>query len=165
MRLMKRVLRVVALAVALLFVGIQFVRTESVVNKPFDETRAIEAHARLTPEVAAILKRSCMDCHSQKTEWPWYSHVAPVSWFVAEHVNDGRSDLNFSDWASYDRDEAEHLLTNICKLSKRGAMPLSSYTLIHRDAKLSPADVSALCNWTQSELQRLAAVRTASKGQ
>jgi hypothetical protein len=74
--------------------------------------------------------------------------VAPVSWFVIDHVNHGRSHLNLSDWAAYRSDQTATLLTNICDLTSKGEMPLPSYLIVHRHARLSDADVRALCDWT-----------------
>lgn len=95
-----------------------------------DQSHAIEAHLQITPQVATILEQSCNDCHSNKTRWPWYSHVAPVSWFVIDHVDHGRSHLNFSDWGRFDPREAEEMLGMICKEVQSGAMPL----LLHSTA-------------------------------
>jgi hypothetical protein len=138
------------------FVLVQFSRPART-NPVTDETRALEAHVNVSPEVKAILARACDDCHSNRTHWPWYSHVAPVSWTVADHVRHGRRRMNFSDWARYDAREADYLLGDICKTAKQGIMPLNSYTLIHRNAFLSAADVGALCAWTQTARQQLAA--------
>ena len=151
---MLKVLRWVAIAIASLFVAVQFIRPART-NPTVDETRAVAAHVRLTPEVETILARSCMDCHSSETSWPWYSNVAPVSWFVVDHVNHGRRHLNLSDWARYDPEEADHLLADICKTVKGGSMPLRSYTLLHRDARLSSGDVKVLCDWSQAERRRV----------
>ena len=78
-----------------------------------------------------------------------------MSWFVTDHVNHGRRSLNFSDWARYDREDAIKLLKDVCSEVKSGAMPLSSYTPLHPDAKLSPEDVTRLCGWSREESQRL----------
>jgi hypothetical protein len=98
-------------------------------------------------DVAAILDRSCRDCHSNNTRWPWYSHVAPASWLLIDHVNHGRSHLNVSEWGRYDRPRRAELLKNSCELARKGAMPMPSYLLMHRAARLSPADVETLCAW------------------
>jgi hypothetical protein len=102
-----------------------------------------------TPEVAAILERACRDCHSNETRWPWYTNVSPTSWLVANHVHHGREHFNYSHWASIDEDEQDSLLGGMCSLAERGRMPLPSYLLLHRDAKLSPAEVKTLCAWTE----------------
>ena len=157
---MLKLLKFSIVLLALLFIGVQFARPERV-NPAFEQARAIEAHVHLNREVEAILQRSCKDCHSNQTVWPWYSNVAPVSWSVVDHVNHGRKHLNFSDWARYDATEADYLLSDICKTAKHGTMPLASYTLVHRDAKLSAGDVAALCDWSQQERERLASARHA----
>ncbi|MCA1594254.1 MAG: heme-binding domain-containing protein [Acidobacteria bacterium] len=155
---MLKILKFTVAAVAILFVGVQFIRPARI-NQPIAEGQSIEARIPVTPEAEAVLNRSCRDCHSNRTEWPWYSHVAPMSWLVIDHVNHGRRRLNFSDWSRYDRRESQQLLKAICRTAKRGEMPLDSYTLIHRQAKLSTEDVQALCDWAQSEGQRLASAQ------
>jgi len=82
---------------------------------------------------------------------------APTSWFVTDHVNHGRRHLNFSRWGGYDRRRADDLLKEICTTAKAGVMPLDSYTLVRRSARLAPADVRALCEWAGGEQRRLAA--------
>lgn len=152
---MLKILKFSIILLALAFAGVQFVRPARL-NPPEVAGRGIEAHARLTPEVESVLRRSCMDCHSNRTEWPWYSQVAPASWLVVDHVNHGRTHLNFSDWSRLDREEAGHMLKSICEEAQGGSMPMPSYTLLHRDARLSGQDVRALCDWARSESERLA---------
>lgn len=152
---MRKIFKLFVLAVAILFVSVQFVRPNKT-NPPVVQAQTIEAHVRVTPEVAGIFERACKDCHSHQTEWPWYAQVAPVSWFVTDHVNHGRKHLNFSRWTSYDREQADWLLGAMCMTAERGQMPLSSYTRLHRSAKLSPLDVQTLCAWSRAEQQRLA---------
>jgi hypothetical protein len=148
------ILKWAAIVVALAFVCIQFVPTQ-MTNAAVDESRTVNARLRVTPEVNAILARSCNDCHTQRTRFPWYSRVAPFSWMLAGHIREGRDHLNFSDWAAYDAEEQDLYLQNICRITRRGAMPIPSYLYIHRDAKLSEADVKTLCDWTQAERDRL----------
>jgi len=99
----------------------------------------------INPQVGAILDRSCQDCHSSRTTWPWYSRVAPMSWIVSKHVREGREVLNFSDWAHQPDLADEPML--ICDAVSDGSMPLRDYTLIHRKAKLSKRDVELICGW------------------
>ena len=152
--LIQKILKWTAIAVAVVFAALQFIRPART-NPPVDESRTILAHTRMTPEVAGILDRSCNDCHSNQTRWPWYSNVAPVSWFVIDHVNVGRKEMNFSDWAQYDTEHQKGLLQDICKEAKSGAMPLTSYLRLHQEAKLSSEDVRVLCDWANAESQRL----------
>jgi hypothetical protein len=124
--------------------GAQTIRPERS-NPPVDASRTIELLMSVPPPAGAVLERSCRDCHSNRTEWPWYSNVAPVSWFVIDHVNHGRSHLNFSEWSSYQPDRRRELALGICKEARAGRMPLPSYTWIHWSARLSAADIDALC--------------------
>lgn len=151
---MRKVLKTVSVLFLLLLAGAQFVRPARV-NPPAAAGQSLEEHARVPPEVAGVLKRSCMDCHSNRTDWPWYSNVAPASWFVIDHVNHGRRHLNFSKWGEYDQRRADNLLSDICTTAKSGFMPLDSYTLVHRSARLTPADVKTLCDWAGEERRQL----------
>lgn len=149
-----RVTRWLLLIAVGLFVVAQFIRPAKT-NPASDPSVALQAHLQVDPKVAAILDRSCADCHSNKTRWPWYSNVAPVSWFVIDHVNHGRSHLNFSEWGRYDKSEQRDLLGQTCILAKGGDMPLSSYTPMHPGSKLSGEDIAALCQWTNRSISRL----------
>jgi cytochrome c5 len=153
--LVRKILKWTAVALAAIFAALQFIRPART-NPPVDESRTIQAHARVPPEVASILDRACNDCHSNQTRWPWYSNVAPASWFVVNHVNVGRREMNFSDWAQYDREDQQNYLKKICREVKGGAMPLPSYLRLHGEAELSAEDVKALCDWASAESQRLA---------
>ena len=106
--------------------------------------------------VARLLDRSCSDCHSQNTVWPWYSEVAPVSWVVIDDVQQGRRHLNLSDWAKYPPGGARDKLHQICKEVKDGGMPLREYLWAHRDRQLTPQEQATICEWTDAERQRLA---------
>src|SRR5882672_254132 len=150
---MRRILKWIIIVLAIIFVGMQFVRPAKT-NPPIDPSQTIEAHTQMTPTVAAMLDRSCNDCHSNKTRWPWYSNVAPVSWFVINHVNDARKDLNFSEWSKRDADRQSRKLQQMCDEVTDGAMPLSSYTPMHAGSKLSAADVKTLCEWANGERAR-----------
>jgi uncharacterized membrane protein len=138
----------VALGAACLL--IQFVRPDRA-NPPFDPAWSIESRTHMPPEVAAILERSCMDCHSNETRWPWYSNLAPVSWFVADDVTHGRRHLNLSEWASYTPDEAKARLIYMAYTARSRTMPLASYTRMHPDARLTDDEVETLCRWIDSQ--------------
>ena len=150
-----RILKWALISFAIILLGAQFVRPART-NPSFEQSRTIVSHATVPREVAAVLKRACNDCHSHETVWPWYSNVAPVSWLLIDHVNEGRREMNFSDWARYDARQADHLLEEICKEVKLGNMPLSSYVTLHPDAKLSDEEKQLICDWANAERQRLA---------
>jgi len=100
--------------------------------------------------VQKILKRSCYDCHSNQTVWPWYTNVAPVSWLVADDVNSGRRKMNFSEWGKVTVSKQSTKLQKICDELNDNAMPLPKYLLIHRDAVLSKDEKDILCNWANA---------------
>ena len=145
---------------AIILVGLlliaQFVRPART-NPPVDESQTIQAKTQITPDVTAIFDRSCRDCHSNKTVWPWYTNVAPLSWFIANHVHDGRHSMNLSEWGRLDRDKQDRKLRQICDEIQDGVMPLSTYTPLHPGSKLSEQDKKTLCEWTDAERQRLSA--------
>lgn len=109
-------------------------------------TAAIDAPA----EVVAVFERSCYDCHSNLTEWPWYSHLPPASWVVGNHVVRGREHLNFSTWGTLGEGNRKHLAMEIVEEIESGEMPLSGYIRLHSDAALSPDDVDVLHGWARS---------------
>ena len=156
MKKLLRVLRWLGVIVLVALIGAQFHRPAKT-NPASEPSQAIEAHLQLTPQVSAILDRSCNDCHSNKTRWPWYSHVAPASWFVITHVEEGRDNMNFSEWGKYSKRDAEALLKQTCREVRAGVMPLSSYTPLHPGSKLSADDITVLCEWTDAERARIAA--------
>ena len=151
----RKVLKWLAVVVVVVFLGAQFVRPART-NPSVDQMQTITAHLQITPPVAAILDRSCHDCHSNSTRWPWYSNIAPASWFLIDHVNHGRSQLNFSEWGKLDKREADKKLEEMCEEVSDKLMPIDSYAWIHRSAKLSDADIKTLCDWTKAEQARLA---------
>ena len=148
--LLKGLLAVLAVA----FIGLQFVRPATT-NPPVDPAQTLQAHARLNDEVETIFNRACHDCHSNETDWPWYSQIAPVSWLLVDDVRIGRRQLNLSEWGRYNARQAEHKLDEICAVVQAGAMPPRSYSLIHPRAKLSAADVQTICAWTVTTRQQL----------
>lgn len=150
-----KILKLLAVIVVVVLIGLQFVRPART-NPAVDQSQTIHARLQVNPQVSAIIDRACQDCHSNTTRWPWYSNLAPVSWFVIDHVNHGRSHLNLSEWGSLDNRQSEKKLEEMCEEVEDGAMPLQSYTRIHWSAKLSPEDVKTLCDWSAAERARIA---------
>jgi len=87
---------------------------------------------------------------SNNTKYPWYSEIAPVSWFLAQHVNEGKEHLNFSEWAAYNNDQQNHILKDLKKELKKQGMPLDSYLWIHKNAKMTNAQYETLLNWVNT---------------
>jgi hypothetical protein len=154
MKTIGRVFKWTVIVVGCLFVFAQFVRPART-NPPVEQSQTIAAHTQMTPQVKDILERSCRDCHSNQTVWPWYTNVAPVSWWLSNHVNVGRSNMNLSEWGKLDPNRQDRKLRQICDEVSDGAMPLSSYTPMHPKAKLSDQDKKTLCDWTETERARL----------
>ncbi|WP_300672894.1 heme-binding domain-containing protein [Soonwooa sp.] len=88
--------------------------------------------------IAKIMKTSCYDCHSNETRYPWYADIAPASWFLKNHIDEGRKKLNFSGWATYEPKSQVHKLDECIEMVEKDNMPLESYILGHSDAKLTP---------------------------
>jgi len=141
---MRRTVRSAAIALVVITTAIQFVRPART-NPLVDPSHALAELQPVPAHVTAVLDRACRDCHSNNTRWPWYSQVAPVSWWVIDHVNHGRSHFNYSDWARYPAADRARLLKNSCDLVREDSMPLPSYRWMHRRARLSKADVQAMC--------------------
>jgi hypothetical protein len=100
--------------------------------------------------VEEILKTSCYDCHSNFTVYPWYSEIAPISWYLAQHVNEGKEHLNFSEWTVYNKNQQSHILKDLEEVLESHEMPINSYLLIHKEAKMSTEQYTVLMNWIQT---------------
>lgn len=143
-------------AIGAALVGLQFT-TPPHTNPPVSAGQTLEANTALPPVVSALFARSCNDCHSNDTNWRWYTYVAPVSWLTVRHVNNGRADWNVSEWGSYRTRRKETRLRAICTQVRGGHMPPASYAFMHRDARLQLDDVKTICDWTESAKKELEA--------
>ena len=133
-----------AFVVLILIIGIQFV--------PVPRDNPPETAPITVPDpVRAVLENSCYDCHSNRTEWPWYSRVAPVSWLVYKDVKKGREELNFSEWGEYSDRRRNRKLEEIEEKVADKEMPLKIYLPLHPEARLSAADAERLIEWSRSE--------------
>jgi mono/diheme cytochrome c family protein len=137
---MGRRLLIAGAGLAAAFVAIQLVPVSR-------ENPPVEEDVAAPPEVASILRRSCYDCHSHETRWPWYSRVAPASWLVASDVRDGRRHVNFSRWNRLDAKDRADTLEEIVEEVGKGEMPLKAYLVTHPGAEMTPADVETLRAW------------------
>jgi hypothetical protein len=136
-----RRLGVVAIVAA---AGVQLVPVERG-NPPVDEGARLSAPL----EVAAVLRRACFDCHSHETIWPWYAHVAPVSWLVARDVEEGREELNFSTWNGLAADRRASKLHEVVEKVQQGEMPPAIYLPLHPEARLGEAERALLVGWAE----------------
>ena len=146
----------IIIIILIVLVVIQFIRPTrnlSATLSPNDITQ----HYTVPDTVAAILKRSCNDCHSNNTYYPWYVNMQPVGWWLQHHVNEGKGELNFAEFGTYPAKKQYHKLQGIVKQVKKDGMPLDSYLWIHTNAKLSAHDKELLINWANDLGKEIAA--------
>lgn len=154
--MIRKILKIAAIVGVVAFGGIQFVRPDFS-NPPVVETENLLANADLAPDVRQVLVRSCADCHSNQTAYPWYSNITPFNWFLAGHIEEGRLELNISKWNTYTQDQKRHKLDEIYEQVEAKWMPLPSYLWIHRDAALSDSERTLLLDWAKAEGERIPA--------
>ena len=116
-------------------------------TEPRNQALPLSFHAK----PAQVLVRACGNCHSNHTDWPWYSHVAPVSWWISRHVREGRERLDFSVWETYSPGQRRDKLESICGLISTGRMPPRLYNSMHPEAKLTETEKKAVCAWVNEE--------------
>lgn len=152
--LIRKILKIIVISLVVVFAILQLIRPD-LTNPPVVESETLAAATIVPADIQYILGRSCNDCHSNRTIYPWYSKVSPFNWFLAGHIEDGRNELNFSKWNTYSTDKKLRKLEEICGVVERSEMPLPSYLWIHHDAVMSEFDSHALCEWTRTESARL----------
>jgi hypothetical protein len=146
------------LGLAVVFLAMQAFRPAKNLSTaaPFAGKDEVTVLFPASPEVKQILATSCYDCHSNHTRYPWYAEIQPVGWWLASHVNDGRKHLNFSEFGTYPAKRQLKKLEEINDEVQDHGMPLKSYTLVHVDARLTPAQATALCDWAEAAHDRVA---------
>jgi len=147
----------ILIALAIVLVLIQFVRPEK--NLSGDNTYAIETKYNVPPEISTLLAGACNDCHSNTTKYPWYANVQPAAWWLANHVNEGKEHLNFSEFTKRTIAVQNHKLDEVVEMVKEKEMPLASYTWLglHPEADLTDEQRAELTLWAQSQMAMLAA--------
>jgi hypothetical protein len=151
---MKRIFKFAGLVFFVLLIFLQFFRPEKNQGSPEQEHDLLRVS--IVPDsLASILRYSCYDCHSNHTNYPWYSRLSPVSWYLDRHIREGKSDLNLSEYGLMDRAEKIGALSDIYDALEAGTMPLPSYLLIHRNARMNQDEMDALMDWVDQESLRL----------
>lgn len=140
---MSRRLKQAALGFVVFFAAAQLIRPNRA-NPPTDESHTLQARVGTASGLVAVLDRSCGDCHSNKTVWPWYTEIAPLSWLMTYAVNEGRKAVNFSEWTAYTADQQQTVLAQSCRDVSQGKMP-GAYSWVRPATKLSPQDVQVVC--------------------
>ena len=143
-----KVLKTIFLWTFVTLLLLQFVKIK-VPNPPKAEP---QDEIKAPKEVMVLLKKSCYDCHSNNTKWPWYSKVAPLSWQVKSNVKNGRNWLNFSIWSKYDEKKKQKIYKGIVNALKI-KMPPAEYLLVHKEARLTPKEREILTNWAKSNIK------------
>jgi hypothetical protein len=137
------------ITLAVILIGIQFIRIDKQ-NPPVTISNDF-IEVNHTPEnIAILLKTACYDCHSYETNYPWYTNISPVSWFVKHHIDEGREHLNFSEWGTYNSKKKSHKLDECIEEVEEGEMPLTSYTIMHSNASLDQRQKDMLINYFKS---------------
>jgi hypothetical protein len=132
--------------------------------KAAESTKPLLAGAEIDPPVLAVLERSCQNCHSERTEWPWYSYIAPVSWLVENDVREARDHMNLSHWDEYAAERKEEILSQLGAVARSGEMPPMRYTAVHANAKLSSAERELIYQWARNERRRSKSVNPTPVG-
>jgi hypothetical protein len=147
---MKKVLKITVLAV---FAGLLIMQLFQIDRSapPIDPDETIDAAVTVPPEIREILSRSCSDCHSNATVYPWYANVQPAGWFLKNHIEEGRHELNFSIFNTYSEKKKSKKLEQMCEQAKAAEMPPPSYLFIHRAAVLDDRELQVLCDWAKRE--------------
>jgi hypothetical protein len=137
-----------------LFIIIQFFqpkKNDKIMNPKNDIIFSVEIPAMVKQKIV----NACYDCHSEKTAYPFYNRIAPVSWMMARHIREGKDHLNFSAWATYDKKKQIKLLSNICDEITAGEMPVKSYVIMHSKAVINEKEVKDICAWTDQAAEQI----------
>ncbi|MCF8424331.1 MAG: heme-binding domain-containing protein [Bacteroidia bacterium] len=129
-------LKNISIALIFILLMIQSIQIDKTIEPVNPATDFISVTAANT-EVAGLLKTACYDCHSNQPTYPWYTNMAPVSWWIKHHINEGSQHLNFSIWRTYSEKRKNHKLEECIEMIEEGEMPMYSYTLMHKEAKLA----------------------------
>lgn len=142
-----KLLKLLVLAILVILVGIQFIPTSSNQSTEVPSSSDFIKTYKVPEEVGHMLHISCYNCHSNNTNYPWYSKVQPVGWFLENHINNGKAELNFSEFGDYSVRKQKSKLSSMVSQIEKDEMPLSSYTFIHRDARLSKEGKKSLVDY------------------
>jgi hypothetical protein len=152
--MIKKIIKIVAIVIVVGLVIIQFFQIDKS-NPPVVPDQTLDATTQVPPDISEILGRSCKDCHTNQTIYPWYTNVQPVGWFVKDDIDQGRGKVNFSVWNTYTPKQKSKRLDDICEQLNLKAMPLPQYLWIHRNAVLSQNERDSLCSWATQEKAKI----------
>ncbi|MCL7762358.1 heme-binding domain-containing protein [Polaribacter sp. Z014] len=141
-----KILKKIGIVIVLILVVAQFFGPEKNEGN-LDSVEMFIAETKPPADVRKILETTCYDCHSSKTNYPWYNNITPVNFWLADHVKDGKKHFNFSTWSTYSLKKKEHKMEELHEEVAEKKMPLDSYTWTHGDANLTEAQIDAVVSW------------------
>ncbi len=141
-----KIFKIILLILLIVFVGIQFIPTKRNLSEIVPNTDFMIVN-NVPNSIKNTLQTSCYDCHSNNTYYPWYNKVQPVAWILESHIEEGKAELNFSDWNTYSNRRKKSKLKSIVSQIEDDKMPLISYTLIHKDAVLTQKQKTEIIDW------------------
>jgi len=151
---MKKIFKIIGWLLLIALVVIQFFHPKKNIHEG-DQPNAISKKFQVSAGVQIILDKACMDCHSNNTRYPWYNNIQPVTWWLNNHVIDGKKELNFDEYINRRPRFQYRRMEQTIDLVKKGEMPLDSYTWTHKDAILSEEEKTKLFDWAQSVMDTL----------
>mgnify|MGYP000719023506 CR=1 FL=1 len=143
-----KLLKKIAIVLLVAFVAIQFFRPSPNISHG-NHTKLFISETNPPQDVKVLLEQTCYDCHSNHTNYPWYNNVAPISFWLADHIKEGKGHLNFSEWNSYDSKKKDHKLEEVEEMVGEGEMPLIEYTWTHEGANLTEEQRKEIVAWAQ----------------
>lgn len=143
---------IVLLSLLGVFITIQFIGNTGT-NPDFNPESDYFNHVSADSHVMEIVVSTCYDCHSNETDYPWYAKVAPVSWWIQNHIDDGRKHLNFSLWGTYTEKRKNHKAEELVEVLEEGIMPLDSYKILHHEARLTEDQIMTLIAFFKEQIQ------------
>ena len=147
-----RMFRIVLFSALIIFAVMQFFQPAKNRNKSQNNQDNITTLYKTPADVQTILRNACYDCHSNNTQYPWYVNIQPVSWFMAGHIKNGKKELNFNEYGTYSSKRQRNKLKRMKEQIEENKMPLSSYTLMHREARLTANQKEQVTKWIDSTL-------------
>lgn len=140
----------ILIAIVAILVIIQFIRIDKTNPEVIQENDFITM-VNPPENIATLLKASCYDCHSNESNYPWYTNISPIAWWIKHHIDEGREELNFSEWGTFKEKRKNHKLEECFEMIEEAEMPLESYLITHGEAKLSEAEKADLITWFKAQ--------------
>ncbi len=150
---MKKLLKTTVLLLLVLFALMQLKRIDKSVPEYDPTLDFIAMSEQGNSDQARLIKAACYDCHSYETKYPWYSNLAPISWWIEDHVNHGRGEFNFSEWGTYTQSDRKHILKECIEQTEKRGMPMESYIKGHPEARLSDEQIAELSTFFKSMMK------------